>query len=85
MRTLTLVSQQFETVAGQLRRRSRKSQARGAVRVTSPYDTEARTGVKRDIAWDGYAMHLTETCDAATPNLITHVAPVNMWRSTSRT
>lgn len=78
VRTLALVwQQQFETVEGQLRRRSRRRQPRGAVRVTSPYDTEARTGIKREISWDGYAVHLTETCDAATPNLITHVATVN--------
>jgi transposase len=59
-------------------------------RIASPYDTEARWGVKTDEAWLGYKLHVTETCDdappcgcgagdgrgraAAFPNLITHVA-----------
>ncbi len=36
----------------------------GRFRLTSPYDTDARWGVKRDIFWNGYKAHLTETCDA---------------------
>jgi hypothetical protein len=30
-------------------------------------------GVKRDIKWDGFKVHLTETCDADSPNMITNV------------
>jgi hypothetical protein len=34
----------------------------GRARLTSPYDTDARWGVKRDTFWNGYKVHLTETC-----------------------
>lgn len=34
----------------------------GRLRLTSPYDTDARWGVKRDTFWNGYKVHLTETC-----------------------
>ena len=35
----------------------------GRSRVTSPYDTDARWGVKRNTFWNGYKVHVTETCD----------------------
>lgn len=41
--------------------------------IESPYDPQARNRTKRDINWTGYTVHLTETCDEQTPNLITHV------------
>jgi len=34
----------------------------GRSRITSPYDTDARWGVKRDTFWNGYKVHVTETC-----------------------
>jgi hypothetical protein len=42
----------------------------GSQRLTSPYDTDARWGVKRDTFWNGYKVHLTETCfdDAPQPH-----------------
>ena len=60
----------------------------GRCRITSPYDPDARWGGKRDLAWNGYKLHISETCDAdaadtpdltddvrdAPPNLITNVA-----------
>ena len=46
---------------------------RRALLIISPYDPEARFGSKRDLAWIGYKVHLTETCDDAQPHLITHV------------
>jgi transposase len=42
--------------------------------ISSPYDPEARFRTKRETSWLGYKVHLTETCDQDTPNLITHVA-----------
>jgi transposase len=36
---------------------------RGHTRIASPYDTDARWGVKRDAFWLGYKLHVTETCD----------------------
>jgi transposase len=56
----------------------------GRWRVSSPYDTDARWGVKRDTFWNGYKVHVSETCQrpstdktdsaAQRPNLITNVA-----------
>ncbi len=43
------------------------------LRITSPYDEEARLNTKRDLYWNGYKVHFTETCDKDSPNLITHV------------
>jgi hypothetical protein len=35
-------------------------------RICSPYDTDARYATKRGSGWEGYKVHLTETCDDAT-------------------
>jgi len=45
-----------------------------SVMISSPYDAEARYSIKRETTWTGYKVHLTETCDDDTPNLITDVA-----------
>ena len=58
--------------------------------LISPYDLDARYGIKRETGWGGYKVHFTETCDAPQthpgaspesgpgrgdrPNLITAVA-----------
>ncbi len=39
----------------------------GHSRIASPYDTDARWGVKRGQFWLGYKLHITETCDDAPP------------------
>ena len=44
-----------------------------AVVVSSPYDPDARYSKKRETIWTGYKVHLTETCDEETPNLVTDV------------
>ncbi len=41
--------------------------------IGSPYDVEARYASKGATVWSGYKVHLTETCDEGTPNLITNV------------
>jgi transposase len=41
--------------------------------ISSPYDPDARYSKKRETEWTGYKVHLTETCDEDTPNLITDV------------
>jgi transposase len=41
--------------------------------INTPYDVEARFSKKRETRWVGYKVHLTETCDAAAPHLITDV------------
>jgi len=35
----------------------------GHARIASPYDLDARWGVKREEFWLGYKLHVTETCD----------------------
>jgi hypothetical protein len=39
----------------------------GKARIASPYDTDARRGVKREQFWLGYKLHVTEACDDAPP------------------
>ncbi len=45
----------------------------GRDRLSSPYDTDARYGVKRGSGWCGYKVHLSETCEPDAPHLITNV------------
>jgi len=66
--------QHFHRVGGEVARRDPKDRPPGAKRLVTPYDIEARGSVKRDTFWDGYKVHLTETCELDTPNLITNVA-----------
>ncbi|MFC8270338.1 IS1182 family transposase [Streptomyces cinereoruber] len=66
--------QQYFVDGGQVRRRDLKDRPPGAERLVTPYDTDARGSVKRGVFWDGYKVHLTETCEPDRPNLITHVA-----------
>jgi transposase len=56
-----------------LRWRTTDEQPPAALRVTSPYDLEARYSTKRDTQWVGYKLHLTETCEPEQPDLITQV------------
>jgi transposase len=44
-----------------------------ALRITSPYELEARYCTKRNTQWVGYKPHLTETCEPEHPDLITQV------------
>jgi transposase len=55
----------------------------GKHRLTSPYDTDARRGGKRDMFWTGYKVHVSETCqseddtapdDELLPHIVTNVA-----------
>jgi transposase len=46
----------------------------GALAIGSPYDPEARYGIKRGVGWRGYKAHFTETCEPDRPHLIVHVA-----------
>jgi transposase len=42
-------------------------------KIESPYDMDARFRTKRDTQWTGYVVHLTETCNDNTVNLVTDV------------
>jgi transposase len=65
--------QNFYQENGQVRLRKPGDQPPSAQRMASPYDADVRYSSKRNVSWAGYKVHLTETCDADTPNLITHV------------
>jgi transposase len=56
-----------------LRWRTTDEQPPAALRITSPYELEARYSTKRDTQGVGYKHHLTETCEPAHPDLITQV------------
>jgi transposase len=64
--------QNYLTVAGErgrevIKRREAEVEGLppGRSRITSPYDLDARWGVKRDTFWNGYKVHVTETCDTS--------------------
>lgn len=65
--------QEFLVVAGEVVLRDPKDRPPAAIRLVSPYELDARTGVKRQSMWDGYKVHLTETCEPDAPHLITNV------------
>jgi hypothetical protein len=46
----------------------------GLLRIVSPYDLEARWGARGENRWTGYLLHVTETCDEESVNLITDMA-----------
>jgi transposase len=56
-----------------LRWRTSDEQPPSAVRIASPYDLEARYSRKRETHWVGYKVHLTETCNADQPDLMTQI------------
>jgi transposase len=57
-----------------VRWRDRSELPPGALAIGSPYDTQARYGIKRGVGWRGYKAHFTETCQPDRPHLIVHVA-----------
>lgn len=67
--------QQYAFVEGKLvwREPSTTGFPPNKVSIESPYDPEARNRTKRDTNWTGYTVHLTETCEENSPNLITNV------------
>jgi transposase len=64
---------QYYVIEGQLRLRKAEDLPPASLRFDSPYDPEAHYSTKRDMHWTGYKVHITETCDKDTPNVITHV------------
>lgn len=56
-----------------VRLRTDDNQPPGDKRIHSPYDVDCRYCTKRSTEWVGYKVHLTETCEAETVHLITHV------------
>lgn len=65
--------QQYVWREGELSWRAAADLPPAALAIETPHDDEARYSYKRDTTWRGYKVHLTETCDAGQPHLITHV------------
>lgn len=65
--------QQFTGAGEALRLREVKELPTATAQIASPYETEARFGVKREQGWTGYKTHLTETADDERPHLLTQV------------
>ncbi|WP_343241860.1 MULTISPECIES: transposase [unclassified Streptomyces] len=68
-----LVQSYTRTVSGSGREVVKRREAKvdglppGQRRVTSPYDIDARRSVKGDTLWNGFKIHISETCQAAEP------------------
>ena len=65
--------EQFMIEEGEVQMRKGGNMPPSAVRLESPYDADAHYGTKGAVAWVGYKVHFTETCDQDTPHLLVHV------------
>jgi transposase len=65
--------QQYRRDGEEVRWREGKDLPPGEQRLASPYDLDARYGVKRGHGWTGYKVHLTEACEPDLPHLILNV------------
>jgi transposase len=65
--------QQFSRNEQSVTWRSAEDLPPAALLISSPHDAEARYGKKRSTEWTGYKVHVTETCDAELPHVITNV------------
>lgn len=65
--------QQYYLAEGQVQWRDKDNLPPHSLLILSPYDPEARNRTKRSLNWTGYSVHLTETCDEDSPNLIVNV------------
>ena len=66
--------QQFYAPTERVQWRAAEDLPPASLLINSPFDPEARYSKKREISWVGYKVHLTESCDADLPHLLTHVA-----------
>lgn len=65
--------QQYHRDGQEVRWREGKDLPPGEQRLASPYDPDARYGVKRGHGWTGYKVHLTESCEPDLPHLVVNV------------
>ncbi|MEU9015044.1 transposase [Streptomyces sp. NPDC048479] len=65
--------QQYHRDAEEVRWREGKDLPPGGRRLASPYDLDARYGIKRGSGWTGFKTHLTETCEPDSLHVITNV------------
>lgn len=59
--------------SGRVRWRSAEDLPGAMELISSPYDPDARYSRKRATEWVGYKVHITETCDTASPHLVTDI------------
>jgi transposase len=83
--------QQYERIDGEAHWRNAEKLAPNKERLHSPYEVDMTYSIKGNREWLGYKVHLTETCDADTPHLITdvqttqaHVPDVSMTETIER-
>jgi len=65
--------QQYQMQEEQVQWRANTELPPAALEIRSPYDTDARYASKRGVGHTGYKVHVTETCEADRPNLITNL------------
>jgi len=65
--------QQYYVEDGQLKWREKDNLPPHKLLIISPDDIEARNRTKRETNWNGYMVHLSETCSGEDPHLITNV------------
>jgi transposase len=65
--------EQYAETAGRVALRAIEAMPSPATVIASPYDAEARYSSRRGMAWVGYRVQLTETCDPNLPSLIVNV------------
>ena len=65
-------SQHFSREGEDVVLREGKDLSPASEQFNSPYDPEAHFANKGSRSWQGYKVHLTETCDADAPHLVTH-------------
>ena len=70
------VQNYLPTAAGLRWRTAEEGLPKAAQFVSSPHDADAHLAAKGTVAWVGYKVALTETCEDDAPNLITHVETV---------
>ena len=65
--------QQFEVTERGFQFKPSDSMVSSGEKVISPYDDEADFSKKGEVNWEGYKVHLSETCDDDLPSVITSV------------
>lgn len=65
--------QQYWLEQGEVHFRRKGNLAPSVDRLESPYDPDAKYGIKGEVTWVGYKVHLTEMCDRDLPRLVTNV------------
>lgn len=74
VRTLRRVwIEQYYFVHGKLLWRPASEQPPATRRIVSPYDVEARAASKNDKTWEGFKVHLTESIEPSSPQLVLDV------------